>query len=473
MSETRRRDFLRWLGAGSVGLSLPACAPSKPSTTTTTPEPAAAAPATPVVPARRGKSVAGLVVPKLDTVRVGLIGLGRRGSGHVIHMCNLEGVEVTALCDLRPEPLARSQREVVARGRPEPATYGGSEDAYLELLKRDDVDVVIISTPWRFHAPMAIDAMRAGKHVLLEVPAALSVQECWDLVDTAEQTQLNCMMLENVCYGRDELMVLNMVRQGVFGELLHGEAAYIHELRFQMHDLTEGTGFWRTGWHAERNGNLYPTHGLGPISQYMGINRGDRFDYLSSFSSPARGRQRYAEANFPPENQRNQVRYICGDINTTVIKTNGGRTIMVQHDTTTPRPYSRHNLIQGTKGVFGGFPNRIAIERPEEGKDASYHRWDGNMEPWYQQYDHPLWTRMGTEAERNGGHGGMDFLMFWRTISCLRNGEPLDQDVYDAAAWSVLVPLTAESVANRSRSVDVPDFTRGEFVDRTPLPVVR
>ena len=465
----RRRDFLRLFGAGSVGLSLPGCAPSKPPSVVPDATPSEPSP---VVPPRRGKSVAGLVVPRLDKVRVGLIGLGRRGSGHVIHMCNLEGVEVTALCDLRLEPLMRAKEAVVTRGQPEPAVYGESEEVYRDLLEREDVDVVVISTPWRFHAPMAIDAMRAGKHVMLEVPAALSVQECWDLVDTAEETQRNCMMLENVCYGRDELMVLNMVRQGVFGELLHGEAAYIHELRFQMHDLKEGTGFWRTGWHAKRNGNLYPTHGLGPVSQYMGINRGDRFDYLSSFSSPARGRQAYAEANFPPENQRNQVRYICGDINTTVIKTEAGRTIMVQHDTTTPRPYSRHNLIQGTKGVFGGFPNRIAIERPQEGDKASYHHWDGNMEPWYEKYDHPLWKRMGQEAERNGGHGGMDFLMFWRAMTCLRSGEPLDQDVYDAAAWSVLVPLTADSVANRSQSIDVPDFTRGEYLKRTPLPVV-
>ena len=420
-------------------------------------------------PPAQGKSVMGLVAAKMETVRVGFIGVGQRGSGHVKHFCHLEGVEIKAICDVDAEVLDKSIAFVSEQELATPARYTGSDKAYLELLNRKDIDIVIISTPWEWHAPMAIDTMESGKHAFVEVPLALSVEECWQIVNTAEKTQKNCMMMENVNYGRDELMVLNMVRQGIFGELLHGEAAYIHELRWQMKELNQKTGSWRTYWHTKRNGNLYPTHGLGPVSQYMNINRGDRFDYLTSMSSPALGRKRYAEREFPENHQRNQLNYINGDINTSLIKTVKGRTIMVQHDTTTPRPYSRHNLIQGTNGVFAGFPNRIALET---GGDRDFHQWDMDMSKWYDKYDHPLWQRMGQEAEKNGGHGGMDFLMLWRMVYCLRNGEALDQDVYDGAAWSVVNILSEQSVNNRSNSVDFPDFTRGAWKTGQPLAII-
>ncbi len=423
------------------------------------------------------QSVMGLVVPNMTTVRVGFIGVGQRGSGHVRHFCHLDGVEIKAICDTHREVVDKSLKTVADAGLPAPTAYSAHEYSYRDMLERDDIDLVIISTPWRWHTPMAVDAMNSGKHVFVEVPAATTVEEAWQLVDTAERTQKNCMMGENVCYGRDELMALNMVRHDLFGELLHGEAAYIHELRWQMKEIEHSTGSWRTGWHAKRNANLYPTHGLGPIAQYMNINRGDRFDYMNSMSSPALGRAAYAKREFPAGHQRNQLNYIAGDINTSIIKTKLGRTIMVQHDTTTPRPYTRHNLIQGTNGVFAGFPNRIALEHggmtdPESGKPNSYHGWDYDMEPWYKKFEHPLWARMGKEAERNGGHGGMDFLMFWRMIYCLRNGEPLDQDVYDAAAWSVVTPLSEASVNDRGNSKDFPDFTRGVWRTAKPLGVV-
>jgi predicted dehydrogenase len=328
----------------------------------------------------------------------------------------------------------------------------------------------VISTPWRWHAPMAIEAMESGKHAMVEVPMATTVEDCWRLVDTAERTRKNCMMLENVCYGREELMLLNMVRQGLFGDLTHGEAAYIHELRWQMKEIEHKTGSWRTYWHTRRNGNLYPTHGLGPVAQYMGINRGDRFDYLNSVSSPALGRKAYAAREFAADHERNQLDYICGDMNTSMIKTVRGRSIMVQHDTTTPRPYTRHNLIQGTKGAFAGFPGRIALDQADGSN--SYHRWDHDLEPWYAKYDHPLWKAIRAEAEEAGGHGGMDFVMWWRAIYCLRNGEPLDQDVYDGAAWSAISPLSADSVADRGNSRDIPDFTRGQWETAKPLQVI-
>ena len=417
----------------------------------------------------QGNSVIGLVAPKMDVVRVGFIGVGQRGYGHVKRMSHIEGAEIVAICDNHQEVLERSAKFLTDNGHKQPALYGNGEYAYRDMLNRQDIDIVIISTPWKWHAPMAIESMECGKHAFVEVPHALTVEEMWDIVNTAERTQKNCMMMENVNYGRDELMVLNMVRQGLFGELLHGEAAYIHELRWQMKEIETKTGAWRTGWHAKRNGNLYPTHGLGPVSQYMNINRGDRFDYLTSMSSPALGRALYAQKEFPAGHQRNQLNYINGDMSTTLIKTVKGRTIMVQHDTTTPRPYSRHNLIQGTNGVFAGFPNRIALEN---GGSGNFHEWDYDMDSWYGKYDHPLWGKMGKEAERNGGHGGMDFLMFWRMIYCLRNGEPLDQDVYDGAAWSVISPLSELSLNNRAQSVDIPDFTRGAWQTATPLGVV-
>lgn len=455
MKHLNRRDFLKAAGVAAAAGVVAGCAQTSSQAA--------------LAPSRQGQSVIGLVVPKMPVVRVGFIGVGQRGYGHVKRMSHIEGTEIVALCDTHDEVLDKSAAFLAERGLPKPALYRSSEYAYRDMLARDDIDIVIISTPWRWHAPMAIDTMNSGKHAFVEVPLALTVEEMWQIVDTAERTQMNCMMMENVNYGRDELMVLNMVRQGLFGELLHGEAAYIHELRWQMKEIEHKTGSWRTAWHTRRDGNLYPTHGLGPVSQYMNINRGDRFDYLTSMSSPSLGRALYAQREFAPEHERNQLKYITGDMNTTMIKTVKGRSIMVQHDTTTPRPYSRHNLIQGTNGVFAGFPNRIALEN---GGSKSFHEWDYDMESWYGKYDHPLWVKMGKEAERNGGHGGMDFLMFWRMIYCLRNGEALDQDVYDGAAWSVISPLSAQSVANRSESISIPDFTRGAWQTATPLGIV-
>ena len=425
---------------------------------------------------------------ELDKVRIGFIGVGARGSGHVNQLCHIEGAEIQAICDIDADAAERSANSVLAQGLPKPDTYTNSELAYRDMLDRQDIDIDIISTPWRWHTPMAVDTMLSGKHAFVEVPAATTLEECWQLVDTAERTQKNCMMMENVNYGRDELMVLNMVRRGLFGELLHGEAAYIHDLRSQMHHIDKGTGSWRTHWHTKVNGNMYPTHGLGPIAQYMNINRGDRFDYVSSFGSPALGRALYAKREFPAEHERNQLDYICADINTSVIKTVKGRTIMVQHDTTTPRPYTRHNLIQGTNGVYAGFPDRIAVNLPQNIQsqyDAEYqkaltqwetagkagdkpqphntHHWDSHMEKWRREYEHSFWLKVGEKAQRVGGHGGMDFVMLWRMIYCLRNNQPLDQDVYDAAAWSAIFPLSIASSKDRSNSKSVPDFTRGEW----------
>jgi Oxidoreductase family, NAD-binding Rossmann fold len=413
-------------------------------------------------------SVANMVAPILSTVRVGFIGVGARGSGHVESMCRIEGVEIKAICDIHTPSLEESIKGVVTNfGRPAPAAYGRDKDDYKRMLERTDLDIVLIATPWDVHAKMAIDVMNSGKHAFVEVPIATTVEECWNLVNTSERTQKHCMMMENVNYGREELMVLNMVQQGLFGELIHGEAAYIHDLRGQMHEVEHGTGSWRTYAYAQRNGNLYPTHGLGPVAHYMDVNRGDAFDYMVSVGSPALMRNEYAKANFPEDHKWRKMNFKCADINTSIIKTKRGRTIMVQWDEQLPRPYTRHNFLQGTKGAFGGFPNRIAIEG--NGKDADSWIQGANLKEWYDKYDHPLWRRIGEIAKKNGGHGGMDFVMLWRIVYCLRNGLPLDQDVYDGVSWSVVTPLSETSVANRGRSMDFPDFMRGDWATRKAI----
>lgn len=423
-------------------------------------------------PAAAGKTVMGLKVAPMQTVRVGFIGVGARGGGHVASMLKIEGAEVTAICDTHEPSRKSAVNRVVKEGRKEPASYGEKGDLhYQEMLKRDDIDIVIIATPWEWHAKMCVDAMNAGKHAFTEVPGALTVEECWQMVDTAEKTQKNCMMMENCNYGREELFCLNIVRQGLLGELLHGEAAYIHELRGQMNQVDHGTGSWRTLHYAKRNGNLYPTHGLGPVAQYMGINRGDRFDYMSAVASPALGRALYAKAKYPPDHKWNKIeQWNCGDMVTSIIKTVKGRSLMVQWDETSPRPYSRINLIQGTKGTFAGYPPRLAAE----GLTENTHGWaeDAKLEEIMKKHEHPLWAKMGELAKKNGGHGGMDFIMLWRMIYCLRNGEPLDQDVYDAAAWSVVGPLSEKSIANRGASQDIPDFTRGVWEKTPPFGIV-
>jgi hypothetical protein len=417
------------------------------------------------------QSMMGHVAPKLDRVRIGVIGAGRRGTTMLRLLASLDGVDIKAVCDPYDPAIDDAKKLVSELGAPIPDMYANGDYAYRTMLERDDIDAVLVLTPWFWHTPMAIDVMLSGKHALVEVPAALTLDQCWQLVETSEKTRMNCMMMENVCYGREEMMALNMVRQGVLGELLHGEAAYIHELRWQMKDMEEGTGSWRTGWHTRLNANLYPTHGLGPIAQYMNINRGDRFDYLTSMSSPALGRQLYAQREFAADHPRNQVKYICGDMNTSLIKTVKGRTIMVQHDTATPRPYTRHNLIQGTNGVFGGYPERIALDSNPTGADGEFHDWQDDMAKFYERYDHPLWIELATEAKESIGHGGMDFVMLWRTVYCLRNGVPLDQNVYDAASWSAVTPLSASSVSDRGNSVDFPDFTRGAWATTPALEV--
>ncbi|MCM8527359.1 MAG: hypothetical protein NE327_12635, partial [Lentisphaeraceae bacterium] len=301
----------------------------------------------------------------------------------------------------------------------------------------------------------------AGNHALVEVPAAETIEECWQLVKTSQKTGKQCMMLENACYGAEELLVLNMVKLGHFGELTHAEGAYIHEMRQKllMSKPEQGNGFWRSDKWTQRDANLYPTHGIGPIAQYMNINRGDKFDYLVSMSSNSVARTEYAKKKFPADHKWNKTKFVTGDMNTSIIKTALGKTIMLQYDVCTPRPYSRINLVQGSKGTFRGYPERIMLD------DFKSHKWQ-NTEKFHEEFGHPLIKKMGERAKKEGGHGGMDFLMLWRVIYCLKHGMEMDQDVYDAASWSAIVHLTEQSVAQRSAPVNFPDFTEGKWEKR-------
>ena len=321
---------------------------------------------------------------------------------------------------------------------------------------------------------MVIQTMLDGAHAFCEVPLALTTLEMWDIVNTSEHTQKHCMMMENVNYGRDELMYLNMCRKGVVGDLLHAEAAYIHELRFQMNQEERGTGSWRTNHYAEGKGNLYPTHGLGPVAQYMNIAREeDNFKTIVSYSTPALGRKSYANKNFDKDHKWNKLNYNNGDLNTSIIKTNMGRTILVQWDETSPRPYTRHNLIQGSKGTLAGFPTRVAIEGGFEGISEDHHSWiqGKDLNLLYEKYDHPLYKRLNSKTKKSG-HGGMDGIMMYRIVECLQKGLPLDQNVYEGCFWSAVTPLSGKSIDENGMPQEFPDFTRGKWKQTNPLNII-
>lgn len=416
--------------------------------------------------------------PKLEKVRAAFIGVGARGPWHLRFFAELPGTEVVAVSDLY-EDLAKKwadKAKEIGKGERhnDVKTYFGAEDEWRKMLDEVKPDVVFICTNWKNHAPMAIESMEKGAHAFVEVPMALTINEMWDIVNTSESTKKHCMMMENVNYSRVELMYLNMCRLGVIGEPLHAEAAYIHELRWQMEEQERGTGSWRTGHYARRNGNLYPTHGLGPVAQYMNLARtDDNFKRLVSFSSPARGRKLYAEKNYPEDHKWNQLDFKGGDINTSIIKTNLGRTVMVQWDETSPRPYTRHNLIQGTKGILAGFPTRVALDGGVEGITKDHHRWvqGEQMQALYEKYDHPLYKRLNQTA-KGSGHGGMDGIMMYRIVECLQKGIPLDQNVYEGCFWSAVTPLSEKSVAQDGMPQDFPDFTRGNWKTTKPLDIV-
>jgi hypothetical protein len=406
----------------------------------------------------------GYAAPKIERVSIGFVGLGHRGPAAVSRISFIDGVEIKALCDKRPERIAVGQKILSDKGLPAAREYSG-EEGWKALCESKDLDLIYICTPWSLHTPMAVYAMKNGKHAVSEVPIAVTPDQCWELVETSEKTRKHCMMLENCCYDFFELLTLNMARQGLFGELIHAEGAYLHDLLESNFNKTGYSDMWRLRENTHRNGNLYPTHGLGPIAQCLDINRGDKMDHLVSMSSNdfMMGKMAREKAGEDPFYNEFVGKPYRGNINTTVIRTAKGKTIMLQHDVTSPRPYSRIHLISGTKGVASKYP------APE--KIAFGHEWlkPDELQKLYDQYTPPIVKRVGEIARKVGGHGGMDFMMDWRLIDCLRNGLPLDQDVYDGALWSAIGPLSETSVAKRSRTVDIPDFTRGNWQTNTPV----
>lgn len=390
--------------------------------------------------------------------KVGLIGTGGRGTSLLENILAAD-VSVAALCDVVPEKAQAARGMVEKAGQKAPELYTAGDHAFEKLVAREDLNLVIVATPWKWHVPMAVAAMKAGHHVASEVPAATTIDDCWQMVNTSEETRRHCMMLENCCYGENETMVLKMARSGLFGELLYGEAAYLHDLREEMFS-NQGEGLWRRTVHTERDGNLYPTHGLGPVANYMGINRGDRFDYLVSMSSPARGLAAYREAHVAQGDAKWSEKYLDGDMNVSLIKTAKGLAINLQHDVSNPQPYSRLNCIAGTKGIFRDYPVRLYLEgQPGEEEYTG-------LDAFKAQYENPLWTKQGEIAKKLGGHGGMDFIMIYRLMDCMRRGLAPDMDVYDAAAWSAPGPLSRASVEQGSAPVPFPDFTRGRWRER-------
>ena len=400
------------------------------------------------------ENVLQLAVDPIPTVRIGFIGVGNRGGAALSRYVHLEGVEIKALCDLKADMVKAGQSYIQKNNLP-PATEYIGEDTWKEVCKRDDIDLIYICTDWLTHTPMAVYAMEQGKHVVIEVPAAVTVEECWQLVNTAEKTRKHCMMLENCVYDFFELTTLNMAQQGVFGELVHGEGAYIHDLRYQSKNKES----WRVKFYETYTGNPYPTHGFGPVCLAMNIHRGDKMNSLVSVSSDQFGLSAYLNEVFGNGSPESQKEHALGDMNTTIIRTAKGKTIMVQHDVTSPRPYSRLHTLSGTKGFAQKYPTPYIALEPEAHQFLPKERFDSLMK----EYEHPFIKEIGEKAKKVGGHGGMDYIMDYRLIYCLRNGLPLDMDVYDAAEWSCLVELTKISTTNGGAPVKIPDFTRGDW----------
>ena len=425
-------------------------------------------------------AMSGYAVAPIKKLRVGVVGLGMRGPGAVHRLASIPGVEVAALCDLYKTRVDAQQKHLRDNGKPAAREYwvyegsqtsGADETAAYRAMCESDLDLVYIATPRQTHTPIALYAMEHGKHTAIEVPSAMTLEECWALVETSERTGLHCMQLENCCYGEVEMLSLNLVRNGKLGELVHGEGAYIHDLReLNYLDPAKGgyQGYWRLQWNARHFGNPYPTHGLLPIMQAMNVNRGDRMDYLTCVSTNQVGMDAYAKVKFGEDSWQAELHPKCGDMSTTVIRTVNGKTIMVQHDVTSARPYSRINLLSGTMGCLNDYPFRIALAgKPGDGA----HGWMSaeDTAKVCAEYMHPLWKVAGELAKKMGGHGGMDFLMDLRLCYCLQNGLPLDMDVYDLAASCAVCELSEISALNRGSSVDVPDFTRGGWKTAKPL----
>lgn len=433
MSGITRREFMKQAGIAAAATQLYSCA-------------------TPVV-------------HSAEPVRVGVIGIGARGGTLLEILLSMPGVEIPAVCDINPDHLLRGQNMVADAGQPFPEGYSRGPWDFQRLTERPDLDAVIAATPWDWHTPMALAAMRAGKYAGIEVPCCTTLDEAWELVETCESTGVPLMMLENVCYFRDVMMVLNMVQHSLFGEMLHCEAGYQHDVRYVKFD-DQGNLRWRGEQSVTRNGNLYPTHAIGPVSWWLGINRGDRFTRLVSMSTKSRGLNLEIEREFGPDHPNAKRTYALGDINTSLIRTAGGCTVTLYHDTQSYRPYDLIFRVQGTDGIYSGTLNKIYIN----GRSPEDEQWE-DIGPYRKEFEHPLWRQLGQmpEESRGFGHGGGDWLTINQFLHAVRTRTGTPQDVYDAVTWSAIAPLTERSVAEGSMPVEVPDFTRGKWMEPRPL----
>ncbi len=411
---------------------------------------------------------------KETKVRLGFIGVGLRGQSHLELALKRTDTDVIAICDVQQRMVDTSLKMISDSGKPKPQVIMDGPYGYKKLLENKDIDAVIISTPWEWHTVMCIDAMNAKKYVGCEVITGMTVEECWQLVHTSERTGMPLMMLENVCYRRDVMAVLNMVRQNVFGEIVHLQGGYQHDLReVKFNDGKDAYGNgaefgekgfseaqWRTQHSVYRNGDLYPTHGIGPVAMMIDINRGNRFTQLVSYSTKARGLHDHVVKMGGPDHPNAKINFKLGDVVTTMISTANEETILLQHDTNLPRPYSIGFRVQGTKGIWMDINKSIYIE----GQSKKSHQWEDAKE-WLDKYDHPLWKKYGSDAS-GAGHGGMDWFVLNAFIESVKRKTNTPQDVYDAVSWSAITPLSESSIQLGGESVEFPDFTQGKWMYR-------
>ena len=411
------------------------------------------------------KHVLGLTVPAMDVVRVGFVGLGMRGPSAVDRWCHIPGTEIKALCDVEKERVDKAQMILKNNGKAEAAAYSGSVDAYKAMCERKDIDLIYICTDWVHHVPIALYAMKHGKNVAIEVPAALTLKDIWSLIDMSERTRKHCMMLENCVYDFFEMSALEMSRQGLFGEVIHTEGSYLHNLDEYWNEYWNN---WRLDYNHDNRGDVYPTHGLGPACQVMGIHRTDRMDYLVAVDTNPFNGPEYVESSTGEKCSD----FKNGDQTTTVIRTVNGKTILIQHDVMTPRPYSRMYQIVGTEGYASKYPVEQLLFKKDvlaqSGVRTDYDKLDAHSalpdsirDAMLEKYTPQYVRDIRDVAVKVGGHGGMDYIMDYRLAYCLRNGLPLDMDVYDMAEWCCPAELTRISIENNSAPVAVPDFTRG------------
>lgn len=411
-------------------------------------------------------------------LKVGVLGVGMRGQVHLAELMRRDDVEIAAICDIDPFMIKRALSAIESAGRPKPKVYSRNRESWRRMIEKAGLDAVFIVTPWELHAPQAIEAMRARVAVGCEVVAGITLDDHREVLRTQIETGTPYMLLENVCYRRDVLAVLNMARQGVFGEIVHLEGGYQHDLREVKFNAGKpgeayggGVEFGRKGWSearwrtqhsVDRNGDLYPSHGIGPCAMQANIHRGNRFERITSYASKARGLSDYV-AQTAPGHENTKVAFRLGDVVQTQIACANGETILLTHDTNLPRPYSLGFRVQGTKGLWMDVNKSIYIE----GEAAEPHRWEP-AQAFLDRYDHPLWKKYGPAAEESG-HGGMDFFVVHAFIEALKRGEPMPIDIYDAVAWSAITPLSEQSIADNNRTLDFPDFTDGKWRDRKPI----